>query len=110
MYKKIDQNDISYLSTIVEEKYFFVNDNIPEDYSKDELGSLVSKPEVLMFVQSAEEISKIMKYANENKIPVVVRGNGTGLVGGCVPLEGGIVICTSKMNKQTKFVYFHKFR
>ena len=99
MYKKIDQNDISYLSTIVEEKYFFVNDNIPEDYSKDELGSLVSKPEVLMFVQSAEEISKIMKYANENKIPVVVRGNGTGLVGGCVPLEGGIVICTSKMNK-----------
>ena len=99
MYKKIDQNDISYLSTIIEEKYFFVNDNIPEDYSKDELGSLVSKPEVLMFVQSAEEISKIMKYANENKIPVVVRGNGTGLVGGCVPLEGGIVICTSKMNK-----------
>ena len=67
MYKKIDQNDISYLSTIIEEKYFFVNDNIPEDYSKDELGSLVSKPEVLMFVQSAEEISKIMKYANENK-------------------------------------------
>ena len=99
MYKKIDQNDISYLSTIVEEKYFFVNDNIPEDYSKDELGALVSKPEVLMFVQSAEEISKIMKYANENMIPVVVRGNGTGLVGGCVPLEGGIVICTSKMNK-----------
>jgi glycolate oxidase len=72
MYKKIDQNDISYLSTIVEEKYFFVNDNIPEDYSKDELGSLVSKPEVLMFVQSAEEISKIMKYANENKIPLII--------------------------------------
>ena len=99
MYKKIDNNDISYLSTIVDSKNFFVYDNIPEDYSKDELGTLVSKPEVLMFVTSAEEISKIMKYANDNKIPVVVRGNGTGLVGGCVPLEGGIVICTSKMNK-----------
>jgi len=99
MYKRIDQNDISYLSTIVDAKHFFVYDNIPEDYSKDELGALVSKPEVLMFVQSTEEISKIMKYANDNKIPVVVRGNGTGLVGGCVPLEGGIVICTSKMNK-----------
>ena len=99
LYKRIDNNDIAYLSTIVDAKHFFVNDNIPEDYSKDELGALVSKPEVLMFVQSAEEISKIMKYANENMIPVVVRGNGTGLVGGCVPLEGGIVICTSKMNK-----------
>ena len=40
-----------------------------------------------------------MAYANENKIPVVVRGSGTGLVGGCIPLEGGIVLCTSKMNK-----------
>lgn len=99
MYKRIDNNDISYLSTIVDSKNFFVHDNIPEDYSKDELGTLVSKPEVLMFVTSADEISKIMKYANDNKIPVVVRGNGTGLVGGCVPLEGGIVICTSKMNK-----------
>ena len=99
MYKRIDNNDISYLSTIVDSKNFFVYDNIPEDYSKDELGTLVRKPEVLMFVTSAEEISKIMKYANDNKIQVVVRGNGTGLVGGCVPLEGGIVICTSKMNK-----------
>lgn len=99
MYKKIDEKDIAYLSTIVDAKHFFVYDSIPEDYSKDELGSIVSKPEVLMFVTSAEEVSKIMTYANDNKIPVVVRGNGTGLVGGCVPLEGGIVICTSKMNK-----------
>ena len=99
LYKKITEKDIAYLSTIVEEKYFFCEDNIPEDYSKDELGTLVSKPDVLIFVQSALEISKIMKYANEEKIPVVVRGSGTGLVGGCVPMAGGIVICTSKMNK-----------
>ena len=95
MYKKIDEKDIAYLSSLFDEKYFFTGDNIPEDYSKDELGALVSKPDVLIFVHSAE----IMKYANENKIPVVVRGNGTGLVGGCVPIEGGIVICTAKMNK-----------
>ena len=99
LYKKITEKDIAYLSTIVEEKYFFSGDNIPEDYSKDELGTLVNKPDVLIFVQSALEISKIMKYANEEKIPVVVRGSGTGLVGGCVPMAGGIVICTSKMNK-----------
>ena len=99
LYKKIDQQDIAYLSSLFDEKYFFTGDDIPEDYSKDELGALVSKPDVLVFVHNAEEISKVMTYANENKIPVVVRGSGTGLVGGCVPLEGGIVICTAKMNR-----------
>ena len=99
LYKKIDQNDITYLSTLFDEKYFFTGDDIPEDYSKDELGALVRKPDVLIFVRNANEISSVMKYANDNKIPVVVRGSGTGLVGGCVALEGGIVLCTSKMNK-----------
>jgi len=99
LYKKIDQNDITYLSTLFDEKYFFTGDDIPEDYSKDELGALVRKPDVLIFVRNANEISSVMKYANDNKISVVVRGSGTGLVGGCVALEGGIVLCTSKMNK-----------
>ena len=99
MYKKIDQKDIAYLSQIFDEKHFFVGDSIPEDYSKDELGTLERKPDILIFVRSAEEISYVMKYANENMIPVVVRGSGTGLVGGCVALEGGIVLCTSKMNR-----------
>ena len=99
MYKKIDQNDIAYLSSLFDEKHFFTGDDIADDYSKDELVGFGKKPDVLIFTRTAEEISKVMKYANENKIPVVVRGSGTGLVGGCVPLEGGIVLCTSKMNK-----------
>ena len=99
MYKKIDENDIAYLSSLFDEKSFFVGDAVSDDFGKDELVALAKKPDVLIFVQSAEEISKVMTYANENKIPVVVRGSGTGLVGGCIPIEGGIVLCTSKMNK-----------
>ena len=99
LYKKVEQVDIAYLSSLFDEKYFFAGDNIPEDYSKDELGTLVKKPDILIFVRSAEEISSVMQYANIHKIPVVVRGSGTGLVGGCVALEGGIVLCTSKMNR-----------
>ena len=99
MYKKVDQKDIDYLASLFDEKYFFAKDQIPEDYNKDELGTLVKKPDILIFVRSAEEISDVFKYANLHKIPVVVRGSGTGLVGGCVALEGGIVLCTSKMNK-----------
>ena len=99
MYKKVDQKDIDYLASLFDEKYFFAKDQIPEDYNKDALGTLVKKPDILIFVRSAEEISDVFKYANLHKIPVVVRGSGTGLVGGCVALEGGIVLCTSKMNK-----------
>ena len=99
LYKKVEQVDIAYLSSLFDEKYFFTGDNIPEDYSKDELGTLVKKPDILIFVRSAEEVSSVMQYANIHKIPVVVRGSGTGLVGGCVALEGGIVLCTSKMNR-----------
>lgn len=40
-----------------------------------------------------------MKLCNENKIPVTVRGAGTGLVGGSTPLQGGVVLCTMHMNE-----------
>ncbi len=98
MYKKIDNNDIKYLKSIFEEGYALFGDEINKDYGKDELGTVSHMPDALVFARSAEEISKVMKYANENIIPVVVRGSGTGLVGACVPLNGGIMIDTTKMN------------
>lgn len=55
-------------------------------------------PEVVVQALSTEEVSKIMKYSYENKIPVTPRGSGTGLVGASVPIYGGIMIDLSKMN------------
>ena len=97
-YKKIDQADIEYLKSIFNKEDCFFGDDIGEDYGRDELSTVRNMPEALVFINNAKEASKVMKYANEKHIPVVVRGSGTGLVGGCVPLEGGIVMCTSKMN------------
>lgn len=87
------------MKTIVSEEDLIWGTNISEDFTKDELGTVTGKPEVMLYVKNTQEISKIMKYANEHYIPVVVRGSGTGLVGACVPLYGGIIINTSKMNK-----------
>ena len=98
-YNKINQEDLDYLKTIVSEEDLIWGTNISEDFTKDELGTVTGKPEVMLYVKNTQEISKIMKYANEHYIPVVVRGSGTGLVGACVPLYGGIIINTSKMNK-----------
>ena len=55
--------------------------------------------EAVLQATSTEEIAAVVKICNENKIPVTTRGAATGLAGGCVPVYGGIVIETIKMNK-----------
>jgi glycolate oxidase len=99
MYKKLDSNDVKYFKSIIPEERILLGDQIIEDYHKDELGTIKNAPEIVIKVKTTEEISKIVKYANENIIPVVVRGSGTGLVGACVPLYGGIVLDMTEMNK-----------
>lgn len=98
-YKKIDENDISFLVDLLGEDRVFTGENINEDFSHDELGGISKMPEVLVEVLVTEEVSKIMTYAYENNIPVVARGSGTGLVGASVPLHGGIMINLTKMNR-----------
>ena len=72
---------------------------ISGDYSHDELGSVKRMPDVLVTAQSAEDISEVMKLANKRRIPVTVRGSGTGLVGAAVAVEGGILLETTAMDK-----------
>jgi glycolate oxidase len=54
---------------------------------------------MLVYYTSALEVSKILRYASENNLPVVARGSGTGLVGASVPVYGGIMLCGTMMNK-----------
>lgn len=54
--------------------------------------------EAIVFPRTAEEIAAIMKLANEHKFYVTARGGGVGYTGGAVPLRGGIVLATSRMN------------
>ncbi|WP_186430071.1 FAD-binding oxidoreductase [Clostridium sp. BSD9I1] len=97
-YKKIDNKDIEFLKNVVGEDKVLHGSDINEDYSHDELGGVSNYPDVLVKVHNTEEISRIMKYAYENTIPVVARGSGTGLVGASVPLHGGIMMETTEMN------------
>lgn len=98
-YKKITPEDITYLRTLVDDERFFIGEAIPEDFSHDEMGTISHAPDVLIKVLTTEEVAAIVSYANAEGIPVVVRGAGTGLVGACVPIFGGIVIETILMNK-----------
>ena len=97
-YKKLDATDIEFLTSVLDKDRVFTGDSINDDFSHDEMGGISKMPDVLVEVLNTEEVSKIMKYANENMIPVVARGSGTGLVGASVPIYGGIMINMSKMN------------
>ena len=69
-----------------------------EKYGRDETEDLLYKPEVVVKPKTVEQISGILKLANAYKIPVTVRGAGTGLSGGALPIYGGIVISMERFN------------
>ena len=99
MYNKVTAADVAALREIVGVTEVFTGDAINPDYAHDELGGISRMPEVLVRVRSTEEVSTVMKLAYDRNIPVTVRGSGTGLVGAAVPLHGGILLETTKMNK-----------
>ncbi len=99
MYNKVTNTDILSLKNIVGESSVLSEEEINPDYAHDELGGIESMPEVLVRVQSTEQISAVMSLAYERNIPVTVRGSGTGLVGAAVALHGGILLETTKMNR-----------
>ena len=77
-----------------------VGEDVNPDYARDEMPIYGTRmPEVSIDVLTTEEVAGIMKVCYEHGIPVTTRGAGTGLVGGCTPICGGVVICTTKMNK-----------
>lgn len=74
--------------------------DITISYSRDQAPFAESStPLAVLLAKSAEEISIALKFANENLIPVVTRGAGSGLSGGANATEGAIIISTEKMNQ-----------
>ena len=56
-------------------------------------------PSVVVFATSTEQVSRLLRFASEKKIPVTARGAGYGYVGGCVPVRGGISLSLARMNR-----------
>lgn len=74
-------------------------EGIEPKYLSDTLGRLRGTAQALVFPTSTQEVSAILQYANEQRIPVTPRGAGTNLVGSTVPVKGGIILDLSRMNR-----------
>jgi len=91
------------LKSIVGQEWVITEREYMESYLRDETPDALRPPAaeeiILVKPSSTEEVSKILKTANEMRIPVFPAGGRTGLVGGCVPTERGIILSLEKMNK-----------
>jgi glycolate oxidase len=56
------------------------------------------RPELVLFPESTDEVSKIMSAACRESVPVTPRGSGTNLAGETIPVRGGIVLCLTRMD------------
>ncbi len=59
-------------------------------------------PDVVVYAETTEQVTKIAAFANSNRIPILPRGAGSGFTGGTLPVKGGIVLVLTKMNKILK--------
>jgi len=88
---KTSLNTNNVLATL-EERYCYSKDasNIVDSYKI---------PDLVVFVETIEDVQNVVRYANEHEIPIIPRGAGTNMVGSCTCNQGGIVLNFSKMNK-----------
>lgn len=104
MFEKVSADVLAKLEGIFGEKRVSIGARIGADYAHDELpGGIAHMPEVVVEAMSTEEVAALLKLCGEERIPVTVRGAGTGQAGGSVPVEGGIVLSVKGMDKILEF-------
>lgn len=99
MYNKVDASLVQQLQAIVGERNVLTAPQAIEPYTHDETIGLRADPEVVVKAESTDQVSRILRLANERRIPVTPRAGGQGLSGGAVPVCGGILLSLERMNR-----------
>ncbi len=86
------------LVELLDDRKVSVDSSVLEEHSTDRWHASAS-PDVVVFAESTQDVSRVLRFANEHRIPVTPRGAGVGYVGGCVPLNAGIALSVARMNR-----------
>lgn len=98
-FNKLTDSLVQQLISIVGEQYAITNDEVRKVYGSDETEDFIFPPEVVLKPVTKEEVSLIMKLANEHEIPVTPLGARTGLSGGALSVYGGIGLSMERFNR-----------
>ncbi|MFO7749954.1 MAG: FAD-linked oxidase C-terminal domain-containing protein [Desulfobacteraceae bacterium] len=94
----ISKTILDELKTIVGNENLLTDQEDMVTYSYDAAVLDAAKPEAAVIPHTSEAVGKIVKLCSENRLPVTVRGAGTNLSGGTIPVNGGIVLLTTRLN------------
>lgn len=97
--EELRKNTFDFLIKLLGIDNVYTDEYNKEVYGKDNTEDLVFFPDFVVKAKTSKEISEILNFANKYKIPVTPRGGGTGLSGGALPADGGILISLEKMNR-----------
>ena len=95
----MDEKVANRLRELVGSDGVVANKNALSVYDSDGYTLEKSVPEIVVLPHSTEEVSAVVRFLNKAKIAFVPRGAGTGLSGGCLPVEAPVMIGTSRLNK-----------
>ena len=95
----MSQDSINKLREILGEKNVLTEKEDLIPYGFDGTAVLKNAAVCVAFPETTEQVAEVLKLAATEKIPVVSRGSGTGLSGGSIPVDGGIVLCLLKMKE-----------
>lgn len=97
-FKVITQDDIAYFTSILGDRCLQDEENL-QRYSHDETEDISVLPHVVLKPETPQEVSSILRYCNEQKIPVTPSGARTGLSGGAIPIHQGVALSMEKFNR-----------
>lgn len=90
---------MEHLKSIVSSDRFSTGESNLDLHSRDTSRHMACRPEVVIWPLNRNEVSAIITYANHHRVPVTAWGAGTSLEGNPIPLQGGIVLNFSQMDK-----------
>lgn len=90
---------LSEMQAIVGEQYLFLDQTTLLAHGHDETEDLSFLPEAVVEPANTAEVSALMRICHANRIPVTIRGGGSGLAGGALPICGGLVVSMRRFNQ-----------
>lgn len=95
----LDAQLASELRSLVGEAYYREDMEALVTHSYDGTPMLQALPDGVIYPESTEQVSRIMKLLQKHQIPLITRGSGSNLCGGTVPVQGGVVMVMHRMNR-----------
>jgi D-lactate dehydrogenase (cytochrome) len=99
MYSAVTPEVVSYLGQLVGNGNLSTRQSDLDLHAQDQSAHEAHPPEVILWVENVEQVSRVLAFANEKHIPVTAWGAGTSLEGNPIALFGGILISFARMNK-----------